>query len=486
MVRYLPISNGKYTITSRFAGRTNPVTGRPENHSGTDFAAPDGTPFYAVASGTVKYIGAASGYGQWIVIQSPSGSGDGVQEYGHMWNAYATGLKVGDQVQAGQKIGYVGSNGQSTGPHLHVTVWSDYYGGTRTDPETYLAGAKDPSGKKPSSVRTLFGIDISDHQGNMDVKYAIESEGLDFIILRLCDGTYVDKRFKSYLAQAEKTKALVNAYWYVRAPSEGTTFDQQIDVIDRQFGGRKDIGVWLDIESIDSTGRPILTKSDVWTAKRALERRGYYVPGVYSGAWYWEVMPGGEPSMDGLGYLWVSNYGRNIKGDDRYTYELDGGDDRRGWTYPLGDRKPDVLQFSSQGVVGNVFPIDCNAFKGSRAQLEAIFKGKTAPKPEGELSMSDVNTILKEMEKLKTYLDRRVTGPVGTDVKDIRQQLTGGRDSIPGNLQASYPGHDMKRILTNVVEKDFDNLTLVDMVVLLLLGSEEQLSAVRSRILESD
>ena len=44
----------------------------------------------------------------------------------------------------------------------------------------------------------------------------------------------------------------------------------------------------------------------------------------------------------------------------------------------------------------------------------------------------------------------------------------------------------MKRILTNVVEKDFDNLTLVDMVVLLLLGSEEQLSAVRSRILESD
>ena len=100
--------------------------------------------------------------------------------------------------------------------------------------------------------------------------------------------------------------------------------------------------------------------------------------------------------------------------------------------------------------------------------------------------MSDVNTILKEMEKLKTYLDRRVTGPVGTDVKDIRQQLTGGRDSIPGNLQASYPGHDMKRILTNVVEKDFDNLTLVDMVVLLLLGSEEQLSAVRSRILESD
>src|SRR5699024_11782779 len=160
------------------------------------------------------------------------------------------------------------------------TVLSYYDVGPRTDTEPYLAGAKDLSGKKPSSVRTLFGIDVSDHQGNMDVKYAIESEGLDFIILRLCDGTYVDKRFKSYLTQAEKSKSLISPYWYVRAPSEGTTFEQQIDVIDREFGGRKDIGVWLDIESIDSSGRPLLTGSDVWAAKRALERRGYYVPGV--------------------------------------------------------------------------------------------------------------------------------------------------------------------------------------------------------------
>lgn len=483
MTRYLPISNGKFTITSRFAGRINPVTGARENHSGTDFAAPDGTPFYAVASGTVKYIGNASGYGQWIVIESPTGSGDGTQEYGHMWNAFATGLKVGDQVRAGQVIGYVGSNGQSTGPHLHLTIWAGRHGGVRIDPETYLQGASDPTTKKPSSVRTLFGIDISNHQGDMDVKHAIESEGLDFIILRLCDGTYVDTKFKSYLAQAEKTKALINAYWYVRAPSEGTSFEKQIDVIDRQFGGRKDIGVWIDIESVDRNGNALLTETDTWNAKRALERRGYYVPGVYSGAWYWEKMPGGEPSMKGLGYLWSSNYGRNLKGDDRYTYELDGGDNRRGWTYPLGDRMPDILQFSSEGVVENVYPIDCNAFKGTRSDLEKIMLGKSAPNKKEEITVAEADRIINTLKK---YIDDRITGPVGTDLKDVRQQLTGGRDSIPGDLQASYPGHDLKRIMNNVIDKDFDNLTMVDMVALLLLGNEDQLAAVRSKILETD
>ena len=159
--RYWPLPRNQIRITSRFAGRTNPVTGRPENHSGTDFAAPDGTPFYACQSGTVQFIGPASGYGQWLVIDSSDAEGSGCVEYGHMWNAYATGLKVGDKVRAGQLIGYVGSNGQSTGPHLHVTVWERGYGGRRIDPETWLSGAKylgeqehEPSNEGSSPVLT--------------------------------------------------------------------------------------------------------------------------------------------------------------------------------------------------------------------------------------------------------------------------------------------------------------------------------------------
>ncbi|UVK59293.1 lysin A [Gordonia phage Pherobrine] len=144
MARQWPLPKGGFTITSRFAGRKNPVTGKPENHSGTDFAAPDGTPFYACAGGTIQYIGPASGYGQWIVVDHPDSEGGGCTEYGHMWNAFATGLKQGQWVNAGQKLGYIGSNGQSTGPHLHLTVWERGYGGKRIDPETWLSGSPYP------------------------------------------------------------------------------------------------------------------------------------------------------------------------------------------------------------------------------------------------------------------------------------------------------------------------------------------------------
>ena len=61
-----------------------------------------------------------------------------------MWNAYATGLKVGDKVRKGQLLGYVGSNGQSTGAHLHLTIYERGYRSKRVDPETWLAGADYP------------------------------------------------------------------------------------------------------------------------------------------------------------------------------------------------------------------------------------------------------------------------------------------------------------------------------------------------------
>lgn len=385
--RCWPLPKDKIRITSRFAGRINPVTGRRETHSGTDFGAPDGTPFYAVADGTVQHVGPASGYGHMIVLDHPAEVGGGCSEYGHMWNAYATGLKVGDKVKKGQLIGYVGSNGQSTGPHLHLTIYERGYRSKRVDPETWLAGADYPDENgapakpwtPPEVPGTIFGIDISSWQKNYPLS-KVKADGMEFVIIRLCDGTYSDPLFKSHLADAEKQGLLVSTYWYLRAPSEGSTIAQQVDVIDKQMDGRRDLGVWIDVESVDKAGRKLLTNDDVWAAKRELERRGYYVPGIYSGAWYWEHMPGGEPSMDELGYLWVSNYGQNRKGDPRDTYLADGGDQHRGWRYPLGNRKPDILQFGSEGVVGDKYPIDVNAYRGTRAELARIFHPDHAPK----------------------------------------------------------------------------------------------------------
>ena len=436
--RSWPLPKDKIRITSRFAGRTNPVTGRPENHSGTDFAAPDGTPFYAVADGTVQYIGKASGYGQWIVIDHPAEVGGGCSEYGHMWDAFATGLKVGDKVRKGQLIGYVGSNGQSTGPHLHLTIWEYGYGGKRVDPETWLAGADYPGSAPapaPGSTRvptpsTIFGIDVSDHQDGFALRRA-KDDGIQFVILRLCDGTYVDKAFTSHLADAEANGLLVSTYWYLRAPSEGTTIAQQVDVIDQQMGGRRDLGVWIDVESVSADGRKLLTKHDVWEAKRELERRGYHVPGIYSGAWYWENMPGGEPSMNGLGYLWCSHYGQNRTGAPRATYDADGGNSHPGWNYPLGDRKPDILQFGSNGVVGGWHPVDVNAYRGTLDDLREIFTGKKHTTQKGPL-MALSSEQQDHLFRMVTDIHHELTHDFQTRVRDRNGQLEPYRDTLVG------------------------------------------------------
>jgi hypothetical protein len=113
-------------------------------HRGIDFEAVDGTPIYAAGSGVVAHIGAAQGFGQWIVIRHDDGAST---VYGHMWDAAALGLRQGDRVHAGQHIAFVGSNGQSSGPHLHFEVHPGAWrAGSQIDPRPWLHGARNPGG----------------------------------------------------------------------------------------------------------------------------------------------------------------------------------------------------------------------------------------------------------------------------------------------------------------------------------------------------
>ncbi len=123
-----PVSG--YTITSAFGYRKAPTAGASTNHQGVDMACDSGTPIYATRAGTVtKAAYQAGGAGYYVSISH----GDGFASiYMHM-TRYV--VSTGDTVSQGQLIGYVGSTGVSTGPHLHFGI---SYGGTYVNPMAYL------------------------------------------------------------------------------------------------------------------------------------------------------------------------------------------------------------------------------------------------------------------------------------------------------------------------------------------------------------
>lgn len=112
-----------FTIASQFGYRTDPFTGEISYHSGTDIAAPYGTPVLAAAGGTVTVANATDpwggSYGYYVKIQH-DGTFDTL--YAHCSSICVT---PGQQVRQGEVIGYVGSTGNSTGNHLHFEVWED-------------------------------------------------------------------------------------------------------------------------------------------------------------------------------------------------------------------------------------------------------------------------------------------------------------------------------------------------------------------------
>jgi len=111
-----PINGAR--LSSPFGMRKHPIDGFNKMHRGTDFAAPTGTPIMASGSGTIKKAGWCGGGGNCVVIKHNSTY---QTVYAHM-SKFAKGIKKGIRVKQGQTIGYVGSTGKSTGPHLHYEV----------------------------------------------------------------------------------------------------------------------------------------------------------------------------------------------------------------------------------------------------------------------------------------------------------------------------------------------------------------------------
>ncbi len=123
-------------LTSRFGMRKHPISGYSKMHKGMDFAAPRGTPVMAAGNGTVEVAKRFGGYGNYIRIRHANGY---KTAYAHL-KGYARGIKSGARVKQGEVIGYIGSTGRSTGPHLHYEV---HHNGKHINP----ASIRIPSGR---------------------------------------------------------------------------------------------------------------------------------------------------------------------------------------------------------------------------------------------------------------------------------------------------------------------------------------------------
>ena len=123
----MPVGHAR--MSSSYGMRTHPVLGRRQGHKGIDLAAPTGTPIYATADGTVSRANRFSSYGNYVSIEHDRNM---QTRYAHM---SVIAVAKGERVRKGDIIGYVGSTGRSTGPHLHYEV---RIGGVAVDPAPYM------------------------------------------------------------------------------------------------------------------------------------------------------------------------------------------------------------------------------------------------------------------------------------------------------------------------------------------------------------
>ena len=139
-------------ISSPFTNkRYHPVLKRYRAHLGTDFAAPTGRNIYSASDGRVEFVGTQSGYGKTVIINHQNGY---KTLYAHQ-NGFAKGLRQGQMIKKGTHIGYVGSTGLSSGPHLHLGM---YRNNVAIDPMTVLQRPKfeglDPKDKSTFLANT--------------------------------------------------------------------------------------------------------------------------------------------------------------------------------------------------------------------------------------------------------------------------------------------------------------------------------------------
>jgi murein DD-endopeptidase MepM/ murein hydrolase activator NlpD len=141
-------------ISSGFSMRMHPVFGVWKQHKGIDLAAPMGTPIRAAGDGVIDFVGTSNGYGNMVVLKHWANYSTA---YGHM-SRFASGLRRGEKVHQGDVIGYVGSTGWATGPHLHYEF---RVAGEARDPNAMKVVAQAPLSQSEMSRFKMAAADMS-------------------------------------------------------------------------------------------------------------------------------------------------------------------------------------------------------------------------------------------------------------------------------------------------------------------------------------
>lgn len=154
-----PLDGAK--LSSNFGMRKHPISGFNKMHKGIDFAAPKGTPIYAGGNGIVEVAGVNGGYGKYIRIRHNNGY---KTAYAHL-NGFKKGISKGVRVSQGEIIGYVGSTGKSTGPHLHYEI---IYQNKQINPLTLkLPSGKILTGDELLRFKKSYKIILANHLNNL-------------------------------------------------------------------------------------------------------------------------------------------------------------------------------------------------------------------------------------------------------------------------------------------------------------------------------
>ena len=369
--RFWPLERG-HIITSGFGPRWG------STHWGTDFGWDGGSgdrPVYAVQGGAVLMVGPASGFGQWVVVDHPASDGGGTTVYGHV----IPEVKLGQRVEAGQRIARINPDQRTNGgvaPHLHLE-WHRYVwvppGSDRLDPAQMLVGARYPNERQEKSM-TLFGVDISNWQKGLDLAQ-VKREDFRAVIAKVSEGSgFRDATWPGFRDAARKLGFPIMGYHYLRA---NNSIEAQADTFVSHLGD-KSIPCMIDAEIGSGGVREIRAFRD------AVEARGVRVPLMYLPRWYWSGHIG-SPDLSGLPPLMSSHYGPG-NGRAGYASAIYPGDADAGWQ-GYGGLDVAVFQFTEKARVAGQ-AIDAWAFRGSEADLRALFSGTQTTK-EKPVSIAD-------------------------------------------------------------------------------------------------